>query len=32
VRIFAPGFGAGAVGGYAVLRVDPAVVAPDVTP
>jgi 3-oxoacyl-(acyl-carrier-protein) synthase III len=26
-RIFAPGFGAGAVGGYAVLRVDPAVVA-----
>ncbi|HLF49389.1 MAG TPA: 3-oxoacyl-[acyl-carrier-protein] synthase III C-terminal domain-containing protein, partial [Methylomirabilota bacterium] len=27
VRVFAPGFGAGAVGGYAVLRVDPAVVA-----
>jgi 3-oxoacyl-[acyl-carrier-protein] synthase III len=27
VRIFAPGFGAGAVGGYAVMRVDPAVVA-----
>jgi len=27
MRIFAPGFGAGAVGGYAVLRVDPAVVA-----
>jgi 3-oxoacyl-[acyl-carrier-protein] synthase III len=27
VRIFAPGFGAGAVGGYAVLRIDPAVVA-----
>jgi len=26
-RIFAPGFGAGAVGGYAVLRLDPAVVA-----
>jgi 3-hydroxy-3-methylglutaryl CoA synthase len=26
-RIFAPGFGAGAVGGYAVLRVDPAIVA-----
>jgi 3-oxoacyl-(acyl-carrier-protein) synthase III len=24
-RVFAPGFGAGAVGGYAVLRVDPAV-------
>lgn len=29
--IFAPGFGAGAVGGYAVLRVDPAIVAPEVT-
>jgi 3-oxoacyl-[acyl-carrier-protein] synthase III len=29
LRIFAPGFGAGAVGGYAVLRVDPAVVALD---
>ena len=27
VRIFAPGFGAGAVGGYAVLRIDPAVIA-----
>ena len=27
-RVFAPGFGAGAVGGYAVLRVDPAIVAP----
>jgi 3-oxoacyl-[acyl-carrier-protein] synthase III len=27
-RVFAPGFGAGAVAGYAVLRVDPAVVAP----
>lgn len=26
-RIFAPGFGAGAVAGYAVMRVDPAVVA-----
>jgi 3-oxoacyl-[acyl-carrier-protein] synthase III len=26
VRVFAPGFGAGAVGGYAVLRVDPSVV------
>jgi len=25
----APGFGAGAVGGYAVLRVDPAIVAPE---
>jgi 3-oxoacyl-[acyl-carrier-protein] synthase-3 len=29
MRIFAPGFGAGAVAGYAVLRIDPAVVAPD---
>ena len=28
-RIFAPGFGAGAVAGYAVMRVDPAVIAPD---
>jgi 3-oxoacyl-[acyl-carrier-protein] synthase III len=27
MRIFAPGFGAGAVGGYAIMRVDPAVVA-----
>lgn len=27
VRVFAPGFGAGAVAGYAVLRLDPAVVA-----
>jgi 3-oxoacyl-[acyl-carrier-protein] synthase III len=27
MRLFAPGFGAGAVGGYAVLRLDPAVVA-----
>ncbi len=26
LRVFAPGFGAGAVGGYAVLRIDPAVV------
>ncbi|MGK5683294.1 3-oxoacyl-[acyl-carrier-protein] synthase III C-terminal domain-containing protein [Actinoplanes sp. URMC 104] len=26
VRVFAPGFGAGAVGGYAVLRIDPAVI------
>ena len=26
MRIFAPGFGAGAVGGYLVMRVDPAVV------
>ena len=29
-RIFAPGFGAGAVGGYAVLRIDPAIVADEV--
>jgi hypothetical protein len=28
MRVFAPGFGAGAVGGYAVLTIDPAVVAP----
>lgn len=28
-RVFAPGFGAGAVAGYTVLRVDPAVVALD---
>ncbi len=28
--IFAPGFGAGAVGGYAVLTVDPSIVAPEV--
>jgi len=27
VRIFAPGFGAGAVAGYCVMRIDPAVVA-----
>jgi 3-oxoacyl-[acyl-carrier-protein] synthase III len=27
MRIFGPGFGAGAVGGYVVMRVDPAVVA-----
>jgi 3-oxoacyl-(acyl-carrier-protein) synthase III len=27
VRIFAPGFGAGAVAGYCVLRIDPAIVA-----
>jgi 3-oxoacyl-[acyl-carrier-protein] synthase III len=26
IRIFAPGFGAGAVAGYAVMRLDPAVV------
>ncbi|NLV81208.1 MAG: ketoacyl-ACP synthase III, partial [Rhodococcus sp.] len=28
VRIFAPGFGAGAVAGYTVMRVDPSVVVP----
>jgi 3-oxoacyl-[acyl-carrier-protein] synthase-3 len=28
-RVFAPGFGAGAVGGYAVMTVDPAIVAPE---
>ena len=27
LRVFAPGFGAGAVGGYAVLRIDPAIIA-----
>jgi 3-oxoacyl-[acyl-carrier-protein] synthase III len=27
--VFAPGFGAGAVAGFAVLRVDPAIVAPE---
>jgi len=27
MRIFGPGFGAGAVGGYVVMRLDPAVVA-----
>jgi 3-oxoacyl-[acyl-carrier-protein] synthase-3 len=31
MRIFAPGFGAGAVGGYAVLRVDPRIVADNAT-
>lgn len=28
VRVFAPGFGAGAVAGYAVLRIDPGIVPP----
>ena len=32
MRIFAPGFGAGAVGGYAVMRIDPAVIAPESAP
>ena len=27
MRLFAPGFGAGAVGGYSVLRIDPAIIA-----
>jgi 3-oxoacyl-(acyl-carrier-protein) synthase III len=31
-RVFAPGFGAGAVGGYAVLRIDPAIVADEAAP
>ena len=30
MRVFAPGFGAGAVGGYVVMRVDPAVVSRDI--
>jgi 3-oxoacyl-[acyl-carrier-protein] synthase-3 len=29
--VFAPGFGAGAVGGYVVLSLDPAMVAPEIT-
>ena len=29
MRVFAPGFGAGAVGGYVVMRVDPAIVSCD---
>lgn len=29
-RVFAPGFGAGAVGGYAVLEINPSVMAPEV--
>jgi 3-oxoacyl-(acyl-carrier-protein) synthase III len=29
MRIFTPGFGAGAVAGYAVVRIDPAVVVPE---
>ena len=32
VRIFAPGFGAGAVAGYCVLRIDPAIVALEADP
>jgi 3-oxoacyl-[acyl-carrier-protein] synthase III len=30
VRVFAPGFGAGAVGGHAVMRIDPAITADEV--
>ncbi len=30
-QVFAPGFGAGAVGGYVVMSLDPAMVAPEVT-
>jgi 3-oxoacyl-[acyl-carrier-protein] synthase III len=29
--VFAPGFGAGAVGGYVVMSLDPAMVAPEIT-
>ena len=29
MRIFAPGFGAGAIAGYAVLRIDPAIIVPE---
>jgi 3-oxoacyl-[acyl-carrier-protein] synthase III len=29
MRVFTPGFGAGAVAGYAVLRVDPAIIVPE---
>jgi hypothetical protein len=32
MRIFAPGFGAGAVAGYAVLRIDPGIVALEAQP
>jgi 3-oxoacyl-[acyl-carrier-protein] synthase-3 len=32
MRIFAPGFGAGAVAGYAVLWIDPAVIVPEGAP
>jgi 3-oxoacyl-(acyl-carrier-protein) synthase III len=32
MRVFTPGFGAGAVGGYAVLRIDPSIVAAEITP
>ena len=30
MRVFAPGFGAGAVAGYVVLRIDPAIAVPEV--
>ncbi len=32
LRVFAPGFGAGAVAGYAILKVDPTIVAPEPSP
>jgi 3-oxoacyl-(acyl-carrier-protein) synthase III len=32
MRVFTPGFGAGAVGGYAVLRIDPAIIATETLP
>jgi hypothetical protein len=32
VRIFAPGFGAGAVAGYCVMRIDPTIVALEADP
>ena len=31
MRVFTPAFGAGAVGGYTVIRVDPAIVVPEAT-
>ena len=31
MRVFTPGFGAGAVAGYAILRIDPDIVVPEVT-
>jgi 3-oxoacyl-[acyl-carrier-protein] synthase-3 len=29
MRVFTPAFGAGAVGGYTVIRIDPAIVVPE---
>ena len=31
MRVFTPAFGAGAVGGYTIIRVDPAIVVPEQT-